>query len=420
MPSSHSEERGWRNIFRSFRYRNFRLFFSGQSISLIGTWIQRIAVPWMVYDLTGSPFLLGAVGFAGQIPTMLLAPFAGVYVDRWNRYRILLVTQVLAMAQALLLAFLTLAGTLAIWHVFLLSILLGCINAIDMPARQSFLIDMVDRKEDLGNAIALNSSFVNAARILGPSIAGILIALAGEGICFLINGASYLFVIASLMMMQVTPRERIPKDKDMFGELKEGFAYVAGFPPMKYVILLLALVSLVGMPYSVLMPVVAREVLGGGSSTFGFLMAASGAGAFIAALYLASRRSAHGLHRLIPSAAALFGAGLVALSFSRLFPLSMFLMLFTGMGMMMQMASSNTMLQTLTTDELRGRVMSYYTLAFMGTAPFGSLMAGSLAKWMGASHTLLAGGIVCILGALLYRRKLPLLERAIPAGHSFP
>ncbi len=216
--------------------------------------------------------------------------------------------------------------------------------------------------------------------------------------------------------IRVTPRERKIKDKKMFGELKESFAYVTGFPPMKYVVLLLALVSLVGMPYSVLMPVVAGEVLGGGSSTFGFLMAASGAGAFTAALYLASRRTAHGLQRLIPGAAALFGAGLIALALSRLFPLSLFFMLFTGMGMMLQMASSNTLLQTLTTDEMRGRVMSYYTLAFMGTAPFGSLLAGSLAKWMGASHTILAGGIVCILGALIYRRKLPLLEKAMAAG----
>ncbi len=413
MVKTQAENTGLRNIFRSFRYRNFRLFFSGQSISLVGTWIQRIAVPWLVYDLTGSPFLLGAVGFAGQIPTMLIAPFAGVLVDRWNRYQILVVTQILAMIQALALALLTLTGSIAIWHVFSLSIVLGCVNAFDMPARQSFLVDMVDRKEDLGNAIALNSSFVNAARILGPSVAGMLIAFAGEGICFLVNGVSYLFVIASLLMMKVTPRDRQPKNMDMFGELREGFAYVNGFLPMKTIILLLALVSLVGMPYSVLMPVVASEILGGSSSTFGFLMGASGVGAFSGAIYLASRPTAQGLHRLIPAAAILFGTGLIALSLSRLFSLSILIMVLTGMGMMLQMASSNTMLQTLTTDDKRGRVMSFYTLAFFGTAPFGSLMAGTLAKWIGAPHTILAGGIACILGALLFYRYLPGIEKQI-------
>lgn len=344
---------------------------------------------------------------------MLIAPFAGVLVDRWNRYQILVVTQILAMIQALALALLTLTGSIAIWHVFSLSIVLGCVNAFDMPARQSFLVDMVDRKEDLGNAIALNSSFVNAARILGPSVAGMLIAFAGEGICFLVNGVSYLFVIASLLMMKVTPRDRQPKNMDMFGELREGFAYVNGFLPMKTIILLLALVSLVGMPYSVLMPVVASEILGGSSSTFGFLMGASGVGAFSGAIYLASRPTAQGLHRLIPAAAILFGTGLIALSLSRLFSLSILIMVLTGMGMMLQMASSNTMLQTLTTDDKRGRVMSFYTLAFFGTAPFGSLMAGTLAKWIGAPHTILAGGIACILGALLFYRYLPGIEKQI-------
>lgn len=418
MINSPNEKRGIRNIFRSFRYRNFRLFFSGQSLSLVGTWIQRIAVPWLVYDLTGSAFLLGAVGFAGQIPTMLITPFAGVLVDRWNRYRILLFTQILSMVQAFVLAILTLSGTLAIWHIFLLSIFLGCINAFDMPARQSFLVDMVDRKEDLGNAIALNSSIVNAARILGPSIAGMLIAFTGEGICFLINGISYLFVIASLLFMKVNPRRTKPGNKDLFGELKEGFAYVTGFLPMKTIILLLAVVSLAGMPYSVLMPVMASEVLGGTSSTFGFLMGASGAGAFAGAIVLASRKSSQGLQRLIPVATTLFGSGLIALSLSRLFPLSMFFMILTGMGMMLQMATSNTMLQTLTSDDKRGRVMSFYTLSFMGTAPFGSLMAGSFAKWIGAPHTILAGGIACLLGAFFFYRKLPRIEKSISRNTS--
>ena len=285
---------GLRLIFRSFQYRNYRLFFSGQSISLIGTWIQRIATPWLVYHLTGSAFLLGVVGFAGQIPTFMIAPFAGVLTDRWNRYHILIGTQIAAMIQALILAFLYFAGVIEVWHIVLLNIFLGCVNAFDTPARQSFVIEMVEKKEDLGNAIALNSSMVNGARLLGPSIAGILIAFTGEGICFLLNGISYLFVIASLLLMKVTPRKINSKDTHVFKEMKEGFSYAFGFAPMKYIIFLLSLVSLMGMQYTVLMPVFAKEILHGGSHTFGFLMGASGLGALTGALYLASRKNVIG------------------------------------------------------------------------------------------------------------------------------
>jgi len=416
MPSSEnnkSQPVGLKIIFRSFQYRNYRLFFSGQSISLIGTWIQRIATPWLVYNLTGSAFLLGVVGFAGQIPTFVIAPFAGVLTDRWNRYHILIATQIAAMIQALILAFLYFTGTIEVWHIILLSIFLGFVNAFDIPARQSFVIEMVEKKEDLGNAIALNSSMVNGARLLGPSIAGMLIAFTGEGICFLLNGLSYLFVIVSLLFMKVAPRKINNKNTSVLTELKEGFNYAIGFTPIRYIILLLALVSLMGMPYTILMPVFAKEILHGGSHTFGFLMGASGLGALTGALYLASRKSVLGLGKIIPLAAGIFGFGLITFSLSRYFLLSLILMIITGLGMMLEMASSNTLLQTIVDDDKRGRVMSFYTMAFMGTAPFGSLLAGWLANIIGTPNTILVGGIFCILGALIFTRKLPELRKLI-------
>jgi MFS family permease len=410
---SNKGEKGLKIIFRSLRYRNFRLFFSGQTVSLIGTWIQRIATPWLVYHLTGSAFLLGVVGFAGQIPTFLLSPFAGVLTDRWNRYHILITTQVLAMIQALLLALLFFLGTIQVWHIVFLNIFLGCVNAFDVPARQSFVVEMVENKDDLGNAIALNSSMVNGARLLGPSVAGILIAFTGEGICFLINGLSYLFVIASLLFMKVKIPRRKKKEAAVLKELKEGFFYTFGFAPIKYIIMLLALVSLMGMPYSVLMPVFAKEILHGDSHTFGFLMGASGLGALSGALYLASRKSVLGLGKVIPLAAGIFGIGLISFALSRYLPLSFLLMIVTGLGMMLQMATSNTILQTIVEDNKRGRVMSFYTMAFMGTAPFGSFLAGSLAKIIGAPNTLIAGGVCCIIGALLFARKLPEIRKLV-------
>ena len=402
-----------KNTFRSLKYRNYRLYFYGQSISLIGTWIQRITTPWLVYHLTNSAFLLGLVGFAGQIPTFLIAPFAGVFTDRWNRYHLLIVTQIAAMIQAFLLAFLYLNGSIEVWHIVVLSVLLGIVNAFDVPVRQSFVIEMVEKKEDLGNAIALNSSMVNGARLFGPSIAGMLIAFTGEGVCFLLNGVSYLFVIASLLAMKISPRKVAPREKKVVHELKEGFKYTFGFAPIRYLILLLALVSLVGMPYTVLMPVFAKEILHGGSHTFGFLMGASGMGALLGALFLASRRNVLGLDKVIPLAAATFGAGLIAFSFSRFFALSMALMVFVGLGMMLQMASTNTILQTIVDDDKRGRVMSFYTMAFMGTAPFGSFIAGSLATKIGAPNTLVVGGVACILGTLVFVRYLPRLRKAV-------
>jgi len=407
------EPTGLRNIFRSLKFRNYRLFFGGQTLSLIGTWIQRITIPWLVYRQTDSVFLLGFVGFAGQLPTFILAPFAGVLTDRWNRYRILIITQILAMFQALLLALLYFTGNIEVWNILLLSILLGCINALDTPARQSFVFEMVDDKKYIGNAIALNSSMVNSARLLGPSIAGILIASLGEGFCFLINGLSYFFVIASLLLMKVKPQVPNRKKPDILGEMKEGFKYTFGFKPIKYIILLLALISLMGMPYSVLMPVFAKDIFHGGPYIYGFLVGASGVGALMGAFYLAAKKSVLGLEKMIPLAAGIFGIGLVAFSLSHFFAFSMILMVATGMGMMMIMACCNTILQTITDDDKRGRVMSFYTMAFMGTTPFGSLLAGALASWIGAPNTLLAGGIICILGALFFASKLPVIMKNI-------
>jgi MFS family permease len=401
-------------MLRALDHRNYRLFFSGQSISLIGTWMTRIATGWLVYRLTNSPVLLGVVGFAGQIPSFLLAPVAGVLVDRWNRHRLLVATQALAMAQSLALAALTLTGVVKIWHVIALSAFQGVINAIDMPARQAFVVEMVEKREDLSNAIALNSSMVNAARLLGPSLAGVIIAAVGEGWCFMLDGISYLAVIASLLLMKL-PRavaEQI-EEENLVRQFREGWSYIVKFAPIRNVLLLLALVSLVGMPYTVLMPVFANEILGGGPYTLGWLMAASGAGALMGALFLAARKTVLGLGKFIPMMAAAFGVGLAAFSFSRALWLSLFLMVVTGLGFMVQMAASNTLLQTIVEENKRGRVMSFYTAAVMGTTPFGSLLGGVVAARIGAPHTLLISGICCIAGALWFARTLPSLRRDV-------
>jgi MFS family permease len=401
-------------MLRALGHKNYRLFFTGQTVSLIGTWMTRIATSWLVYRLTGSALLLGVVGFAGQIPSFLFAPFAGVLVDRWNRDRLLVATQVLALLQSLAMAVLALSGRIKIWHIIALSVFQGVINAFDMPARQAFVVEMVEKREDLANAIALNSSMVNAARLLGPSIGGVVIAAVGEGWCFMIDAISYLAVIASLLAMKITPRMlTATNDANIFQQLREGWTYVVRFAPIRKVLLLLALVSLVGMPYTVLMPVFANDVLHGGPHTLGFLMAASGVGALMGALFLAGRKSVLGLGKFIPMMAAAFGAGLILFSFTRVLWLSLLLMVVTGLGFMVQMAASNTVLQTIVDEDKRGRVMSFYTMAFMGTAPFGSLLAGSMAERIGAPHTLLFGGIGCILGALWFATSLPALRRDV-------
>ena len=370
-------------------------------------------MPWLVYSITGSPFLLGVAGFAGQIPTFIIAPLAGVLVDRWNRYTILIITQVLAMIQAFALTLLFFNHSISVWHIILLNVFLGCINAFDVPVRQSFVVDMIEKREYLGNAIALNSSMVNGARLIGPSIAGLLIAFTGEGVCFLINGISYIFVIAFLLMMHIPPRTISAKQTRVVQGFKEGFKYTFGFLPIRYIILLLATVSLMGMSYTVLMPVFAKTILHGGPHTFGFLMGASGIGALVGSIYMASRKSVRGLIKFIPLFAGVFGCGLIAFSFSPIFIISMVLMLVIGLGMIMQLTSSNTILQTIVDDDKRGRVMSFYTMAFMGSAPFGSLMAGSLASSIGAPNTLIIGGASCILGAIIFAYKLPTIRKMI-------
>jgi len=413
-PETERATTGLAFMLRALDHRNYRLFFSGQSISLIGTWMTRIATSWLVYRLTNSALLLGVVGFAGQIPSFLLAPIAGVLVDRWNRHRLLVATQALAMAQSLALAALTLTGVVKIWHVIALSAFQGVINAFDMPARQAFVVEMVEKREDLSNAIALNSSVVNAARLLGPSLAGVIIAAVGEGWCFMLDGVSYLAVIASLLLMKL-PRavaEQI-EEENLFRQFREGWNYIIGFMPIRNMLLLLALVSLVGMPYTVLMPIFADEILGGGPYTLGWLMAASGVGALMGALFLAARKTVLGLGKFIPAMAGAFGAGLIAFSFSRALWLSLLLMVVTGLGFMVQMAVSNTLLQTIVEEDKRGRVMSFYTAAVMGTTPFGSLLAGAMAARIGAPHTLLISGICCIVGALWFAKTLPSLRRDV-------
>ena len=402
-----------RSLGRALRHRNYRLFFAGQSISLIGTWLTRVATSWLVYRLTGSSWLLGVTGFAGQIPTFLLAPLAGVWVDRWNRHRTLVVTQVLAMLQSAALAVLALSGVINIVHILALSVLQGFINSIDMPARQALLIELIESREDLPNAIALNSSMVNAARLIGPSLAGVLIAAYGEGDCFAVDAVSYMAVIASLLAMRLRPRPARPAAGRISSQLREGFAYVAGFAPARAVLLLLAVVSLLGMPYNVLLPVIATKVLGGDANTLGALMAASGSGALVGALYLASRSSVLGLGRVIAATAALFGLALAAFSRSHVLWLSLLLMPISGMAVMVHMASTNTILQTIVDEDKRGRVMSFYSMAFFGTVPFGSLFAGWLAARIGAPDTLLIGGLGCVLGALLFLRELPELRRIV-------
>lgn len=392
---------------RALGHRNFRLFFGGQSLSLVGTWMTRIAVAWLVYVLTGSAWLLGIVGFAGQIPTFLLAPFAGVWVDRLNRRQVLVITQALAMVQSLALAVLTLGHWITIPEVIGLSIFQGLINAFDMPGRQAFLVEMVEGREDLGNAIALNSSMVNLARLLGPSLAGIIIAGLGIGYCFLIDGVSYIAVIASLLMMRVSKRAGQAESIRMTDQLREGWEYVSGFPPVRTILVLFAIVSLMGIPFTVLMPIFAAKVLHGGAHTLGFLMGALGAGALVGAISLAVRKSVLGLGRVIAISAATFGGGLVAFSFSKIEWLSLLLMVVAGYGMMRGMAASNTIIQTVVPEDKRGRVMSYYTMAFVGMAPFGSLLAGGLAHAVGAPLTLTITGACCVAGAAWFATRLP-------------
>lgn len=403
----------FRSLFRSLKHRNFRLFFMGQGISLIGTWMQMTAIAWLVWRLSHSALLLGFVGFASRIPTFVMAPFAGVLVDRVDRHRLVMLTQVLSMVQALMLAGLMYSGWLAIWHIIALSLLLGFINALDVPARQSFLVQMLDRREDLTNAIALNSSMVNGARLIGPSIAGLLIAGAGEALCFLLNGLSYIAVIAGLLMMRVQTNARVGRQTAVLENLREGFRYAFGFPPIRSLLFLLALVSLTGASYTQLLPIFAQQILHGDARTQGFLVSAAAVGALAGGLYLAGRRSVRGLGRMLAWAPAVFGAGLIALGLSSRLWLTLAVMPVIGLGLMVQMASTNTVLQTIVDDDKRGRVMSFYSMAFMGMVPLGSLLAGIMAHFIGAPLMVILGGTCCIAGSICFVRQLPALRELV-------
>ncbi len=403
----------WRLLVRALESRNYRLFFSGQLVSLIGTWMTRVATSWLVYRLTNSAFLLGLTGFAGQIPIFFLTPFAGVWVDRWDRRRTLVVTQILSMLQSFALAVLTLSGRITIAEVIALMLLQGAVNAFDMPARQAFVVQMIDRREDLGNAIALNSSMVNGARLIGPAVAGVLIAAFGEGYCFLIDGISYIAVVASLLAMRFgRATERAGRER-VAAEMVAGWRYVKQSQPIRSVLLLLALISLVGMPYTVLMPVFARSVLHSDAHMLGFLMGAAGLGALIGAVALAMRPSVLGLGRVIVWSASAFGAGLIGLGMSRSVWLSLAAVTVAGFGMMRNMASCNTILQTIVAEDKRGRVMAYYSLAFQGIAPFGSLIAGAVASRVGAPWTIIGCGSLCIFGGAWFASRLPGLREVV-------
>ena len=401
-------------MWRALRYRNYRLFFGGQIISLIGTWITTTATSWLVYRLTGSAVLLGVVGFAGQFPAFLLGPFAGIVVDRHNQHRLLVVTQTLSMLQSFALAALTLSGHITVGWIIGLNSIQGLVNAFDMPGRQSFMIRMIENRQDLGNAIALNSSMVNAARLIGPSIAGIVIAAVGEGWCFFIDGVSYTAVIVALLLMHIVAADRRAQARGAaVQQFHEGFTYAFGSAPIRSIIILLAIVSLVGVPYSVLMPIFAGDIFHGGPHTLGLLMTASGCGALAGALWLAARKSVVGLGRVIPIASTLFGVGLICFSFAPTLWIALPFMVLTGFGFMTQMAGSNTVIQTVVDDEKRGRVMSFYMMAFLGTVPFGSLISGWLSSRIGAPHTLLLGGICCTAGAAWFARQLPEIRREV-------
>jgi MFS family permease len=393
-------------VLRALKHRNFQLFFSGQLISLIGTWMQSIAEAWLVYRLTGSSLLLGSVGFASQIPVFLVAPIGGIVADRYDRRRIVIGTQIASMLLASTLAFLVLSHQVRVWHIFVLAALLGVVNAFDIPGRQAFLVDMVG-KEDLMNAIALNSSMFNGARIIGPAIGGILVARIGEGWCFFSNAVSYIAVITGLVMMQVPRREYVAPPGSHLSHIIEGFRFARQTGPIRALLMLLGLVSLVAMPYAILMPVFADKVLHGGARGLGILMGATGVGALLGALTLASRTGVRGLGRWVAISCGGFGLFLALFSFSRHFWLSTALLIPVGFCMMLQMSSSNTLIQSMVPDHLRGRVMALYSMMFMGMAPFGAFFGGALADRIGAPLTVTFGALACLGGALWFGLQLP-------------
>ena len=401
------------HAWRALRHRNFQLFFFGQGISVIGNWMTKLATSWLVYRLTHSVLLLGVVSFAGQFVSFALGPFAGVWVERLNRRKLLVWTQAAAAIQSLGLAALTLAHVITLWEIILLTAMQGLINSLDMPGRQSFLVQMVDDRADLSNAIAINSSMANGARLVGPAIAGLVIAAFGEGWCFLIDGISYFAVIASLLFMHIKPMELRRHTTTMLEQMREGWDYVRNFRPIRTLLLLFALISLMGYSYAVLLPVFAAQVMHGGARTLGWLTGASGVGALTSALSLAVRKSVVGLTRMVQIGAAILGTGLILFGLSHTLWLSLILMVFVGFGLMQCASGANTIIQSLVTDDKRARVMSYYTMAFFGAAPFGSLFAGALAHSIGAPHTVIVTGGFCIAGSLWFTRELPKIRKVM-------
>ncbi len=412
---SHVPKSSMAHAWRALRHRNFKLFFFGQGISVIGTWMTRLATSWLVYRLTRSALLLGVVSFAGQIVSFALGPFAGVFVERLNRRKLLVWTQAAAAVQSLALAALTLARVITLWEIIALIAFQGLINAFDMPGRQSFLVQMVEDRDDLSNAIAINSSMANGARLIGPAIAGLVIAAVGEGWCFLIDGVSYFAVIASLLLMRIRPKDTDFRRNahSMFEQIREGWDYVRSFRPIRTILVMFALLSLMGWPYSVLLPIFAGQVLHGGAHTLGWLTGASGIGALVSGLSLTVRKSVVGLARMLQIAGALLGGALILFGLSHTLWLSLVLMVFVGFGLMQGAAVSNTIIQSLVPEDKRARVMGYYTMAFFGSAPFGSLLAGALAHRIGAPHTVMITGACCIAGSLWFTLNLPKVDAAM-------
>jgi len=402
-----------RRLLRALQARNYRLYIAGQSLSLIGTWMQRLALSWWVYRSTHSALVLGIVVGAGQLPAVLLAPLAGALVDRWDRQRLLVVTQLLAMLQAIGLGWLVLAEVATPWHMLLGSVLLGMVNAVDIPTRQALVGDFVDQPEDLGNALALNAALTNGARLIGPALAGVVIVRLGEGICFLLNGLSYLAVLAAVGAMHLPPRRPAPPRTPVLAEAHAGVRYAWSCAPIRAILLLLSVANLLGMPYQVLMPVFATDILHGDAHTLGRLTAASGVGAILGALYLASRDSVLGFGRVLVLSTGLFGLGLVGLSYAQYEVVAWLTLVGVSGGMMVLSTASNTVLQTIVDEEKRGRILSLYTMVFMGTAPLGSLVAGSVATQLTAPQMVRIGGLCCLVGALVFARYLPVLRALV-------
>jgi MFS family permease len=404
-----------RRVFSALRHRNYRLFFAGQTISNIGTWMQMVAVSWMVYRITGSVFMLGLVAFISQFPSLLISPLAGVLADRYPRRALLLAIQSLSMLGAFVLFGLALTHRIKVWEICAVTMFMGVLNACDFPVRQSFTAELIEDTggNDLGNAIALNSLMFNGAKLIGPSIAGILIALVGEKICFALDGISFWAVIASLLMMKVEERPRARHRKHVLHELAEGFRFAYEIEPVKQILLLFAVIALTGFPVMALMPVFAKDILHGGPNTLGFLMTSSGCGALVGGLYMAGRTTVSGLEVRLIVSVFLLGLALVAFTWSRSLWLSLALLLLAGFGMMVQMLSTNTLLQTMVGEVMRGRVMSFYAMALMGVGPVGNLLAGSIASRIGVCRTVFIGGLSCVLAAFLFARKLPELSAKI-------